>query len=443
VEDLDRHDGGFPDVPVSRAALALIQFSSGATADPKPVALSHAQVLAQLAALEKVLPTVERFPQLGVSWLPLYHDMGLIGCLLLAVYVPGPLVLIPPESFLARPALWLRAISRHHATVSAAPSFAYAHCARRVRDEELQGVNLASWRMALCGAEPISVEALRGFATRFGPFGFDAGALRCAYGLAEATLAVTIAPASSGVRALEIDEAELARRSRAVPGARLLASVGSPLPGLEVEVRLPDGKPAGQREVGRVFARGPSVMTGYLGQPQATARVLAGDWLDTGDLGFIDGGELYVCGREKDLIIIRGANHGPEEFEAAVLSLEGNHPSCVVAQGFVPAGEDAEQLLLLVERGSDASPEVDEDVKVGAIRQAVLERTGIRPHTVILLEEGTLPRTASGKPRRGEALRRFLSGELKPPPHAGAVRLSLEVLRSALAFARVRLAGED
>jgi fatty-acyl-CoA synthase len=442
VEDLLRHEDGGRVVAASPDDLALIQFSSGATADPKPAALSHGNVMAQLAALEAILPAEERYPQLGVSWLPLYHDMGLIGCLLVAVYVPGPLVLIPPEHFLARPALWLRAISRHHGTVSAAPSFAYSLCTRRVHDEDLEGVDLSSWRLALCGAEPISVEALQGFARRFAPSGFDASALRCAYGLAEATLAVTIAPPLGGVRSLAVDEAELASSGQAVAGARRLATVGLPLPGVEVEVRRAGRQPAGERVVGSIFVRGSSVMTGYFGNPGATAEVLEGGWLDTGDLGFIDQGELVVCGRGKDLIIIRGANHSPEEFEDAALSLVTNRPACVVALGLVPPGEEAEQLLLLAERGGEG-PEGDDETVIGAIRQVVLERTGVRPHTVLLLDQGTLPRTASGKLRRGEARRRCLAGELKPAAHAGAVRVSLEVLRSAVAVARVRMTGDD
>jgi fatty-acyl-CoA synthase len=418
--------------------LALIQFSSGSTSEPKPVALSHEKVMAQLAALRGSLPPEQGTPQLGVSWLPLYHDMGLIGCLLVAVDYPGPLVLIPPEAFLARPALWLRAISRHRGTISAAPSFAYSLCTARVRAEDLVGVELSSWRMALCGAEPISLEALHGFARRLAPFGFDAGALRCAYGLAEATLAVTLAPLGGGVQAQDTDPAEMARSGRVVPGSMSVVSVGQPVPGVEVEVRGDDGQSIADRLVGRVFVRGPAVMTGYFGQPEATAKVVSDGWLDTGDLGFTVDGELYLCGRDKDLVIIRGANHGPEEFEACAEAVDGVRPGAVVAQGFVPAPEDGEQLILLVECDCDTRDAQGDRALAESIRASVTARTAIRPHSVVLLEPGTLPRTPSGKLRRREALRLFLAGELLPERQVGPARLSLEVLRSALAFARTR-----
>ena len=426
---------------VDPAAIALIQFSSGSTTDPRPVALSHGSLIAQRAALRALLPPEESVPQKGVSWLPLYHDMGLIGCLLQAVYYPGGLVLIPPELFLARPALWLRAIARHRATISVGPSFAYALCARRVRDEELAGADLSTWRAALCGAEPVSLDALDRFARRFEPFGFDRRALRPVYGLAEASLAVTFAAGGRGARALRVDPTHLAATGEAVDGARAIASVGTPVPGTAVEVRGADGRELGERRVGTIFVRGPSVMDGYFGQPEATARALAGGWLDTGDLGFVAGGELHVCGREKNVIVIRGANHLPQEFEECLSGIEELRAGCAAALGFVPQGEDGEQLLILAERARDTGREGDEET-ADRIRRAVLAQTGIRPHTVRLLEPGTIPRTSSGKLRRAEALRRYLAGELGPPAPVSRPRILLEAVRSTLAFGRVRL-GRD
>jgi fatty-acyl-CoA synthase len=422
---------------IGPSALGLIQFSSGSTTDPRPVALSHDSLMAQLAALRALLPPEEAAPQKGVSWLPLYHDMGLIGCLLQAVYFPGPLVLIPPELFLAKPALWLRAIARHHATISVAPSFAYALCARRVRDEDLAGADLSSWRLALCGAEPVSLDSLDHFARRFAPFGFDRRALRPVYGLAEAALAVTFTPGDREVRALRVDPVRLAATGEAVDGARAIVSVGTPVPGTDVEVRGPDGEVLGERRVGRIFVRGPSVMAGYFGQPEATASALVGGWLDTGDLGFVAGGELHVCGREKNVIVIRGANHLPQEFEECLAGVEGVRAGCAVALGFVPEEEDGEQLLVLAERTKTG--QADDDRTADQIRRAILTHTGIRPHTVRLCDPGTIPRTSSGKLRRNEALRRFLAGELGPPASVSRLRILLEVFRSALAFARVRV----
>ena len=386
--------------PARPGDVLLIQFSSGTTVEPKPVALTHRNVLANLAAIETIVPADDA--QAGVCWLPLYHDMGLIGCLLLALYRPGPLTLIPPEVFLARPASWLRAISRRRATLSVAPNFAYGLCVRRARDSDLAGVDLSSWRCALNGAEPVAPVVLRRFAERFAPRGFDPRALMPVYGLSEASLAVTFTPKGRGARALEVD-------------GRELASVGTPLPGIDVDVRE-----------GRIFVRGPSVMQGYFGNPAATAAALSGGWLDTGDLGFVHGGELFVSGRAKDLVILHGKNHAPQEFEDALDGLPGVRPGCAAAVGF-PAAE-GEELVLLVEADGPAEPE--------QIRSRVTESTGIRPHAVHLLPPGTLPRTSSGKLRRGEALRQLQAGELRPPDRVTLAHVAKETARSLLARMR-------
>ncbi len=425
-------------VPVARpaepGALALVQFSSGSTVDPKPVALSHRAILAQTDALRALMPDdTPDAPQLGVSWLPLYHDMGLIGCLLSAMTYPGPLVLLAPEVFLGRPALWLRALSRHRGTISVAPSFAYAVCARRVKDEEMDGTDLSRWRLALNGAEQVSVDAARRFSERFSRWGFRPAALMPVYGLAEAALAVTFSPPRTPLRTVAVDPVELARQGRVRTGRRVLASVGVPVPGVTVEVRGETGTVLAEGVVGRIHASGPSIMEGYVGQPEATRAVLAGGWLDTGDLGFVQNGELVVCGRAKDVVVLRGANHAPQEFEDALDGLPGVRVGCAVALGFEPPRGDGEELVLLVETTVDAGPDL-----VDRIRATVAEHTGVRPHTVQLLAPGTLPRTSSGKLRRSEALRRWTTGTLHPPARVNAVRLVGEVLRSALALARAR-----
>jgi fatty-acyl-CoA synthase len=383
--------------------LALIQFSSGTTVAPKPVALTHSNVLHNVAAIEQFIP--ENDAQAGVSWLPLYHDMGLIGCLLLAVHRPGPLTLLGPEIFLSRPALWLRAISRHKATISVAPNFAYGLCLRRIKDEELRSVDLSSWRLALTGAEPVAPQVLRKFAQRFAACGFDARSLMPVYGLSEASLAVTFTPSGRGARTLQ-------------RGARELASVGAPLPGVEVRV-----------DEGRILVRGPSVMRGYFGDDEATQAVLRDGWLDTGDLGFIDDGELFISGRAKEVIVLRGANHPPQEFEDALEGLEGARPGCAVA---VALQTDAgEELAMLVERDGEALPGLEELISV-----RVVERTGIKPQAVHLLAPGTLPRTSSGKLRRAEAARQLEAGELRAPDAVTLLHLAKEMARSVLASVR-------
>ncbi|GEJ58488.1 AMP-binding protein [Anaeromyxobacter diazotrophicus] len=434
AEDLSA-DGPALERRVDPSDLALVQFSSGSTVDPKPVALTHGSVVAQTAALLQLLRPgpADRL----VSWLPLYHDMGLIGGLLGALAHPGPCVLIPPEHFLARPALWLRAVARHRGTISPAPSFAFAYAAERVRDEDLAGLDLGCWRVALDGAEPVSPRVLRRFAERFAPFGFDARALTPVYGLSEAALAVTFTPPGRGWRSRRLDPAALAARGEVEDGPREVVSVGVPVPGVEVAVRGEDGALLPPGRLGRILARGPSVMAGYLGQPAATARALAGGWLDTGDLGFVDGGELFVHGRAKDVVIVRGANHAPDELEAPLAAVEGLRPGCAVALGFDPAGE-GEELLLLAERAAGADPAQDPR-RAEAARQAVLERAGVRAHTVEILAPGTLPRTSSGKLRRGEALRRWQAGALAPPRRVNALALAKAAVRSWAGYARARL----
>jgi acyl-CoA synthetase (AMP-forming)/AMP-acid ligase II len=414
-------------------ALGLIQFSSGSTVEPRPVALSYRSLMAQCSALKSLLDR-QGGPQIGVSWLPLYHDMGLIGCLLMAVYYPGKLVLLAPEAFLARPALWLRAISRHRGTASPAPNFAYGLCLKRIREEELDGVDLSSWTMALNGAEPVSAEVLRRFSVRFHRYGFQPRALTPVYGLSEASLAVTFAPGNRPARSLGVDAGVMALTGGIQPGARELVSVGAPVPGFELEVRDKHACALQERQVGRVWVRGPSVMTGYLGNPRATAEVLVDGWLDTGDLGFLDAGELFLCGRTRDLIIIRGANHPPQEFEECLDGIEGVRAGCAVALGYVPPGATDEQLLLLVETADEPPPRLAERITV-----AVLARTGIRPWTVELLAAGTLPRTSSGKLRRGLALRSYVAGTLAPPGKINLRTVTRELARSAVGFARILL----
>jgi len=398
--------------------LALIQFSSGTTVDPKPVALRHAHVLANLAAIATYLGP----DPVGVSWLPLYHDMGLIGCLLLAAAQPGPLTLIPPEHFLARPAIWLRAIARKRATVSPAPNFAFGLSLRRVRDADLAGLDLATWRLALNGAEPIAAAVLRRFAARFAGHGFDPAALVPVYGLSEASLAVTFAPPGRPFRA----------RSH---GGREVVSVGAPVPGVAVEIRGPSGEVVATGETGRIFVRGPAVMEGYFGRPGATAEVLRDGWLDTGDLGFVEEGELYVCGRAKEIVVLRGANHAPQRFEEALAPVEGVRPGCAVAFGFLPPDGEGEELAILFER-NDGGAVADLEERV---RAAVVEATGIRPVAAVALAPGTLPRTTSGKLQRGEARRLWLAGALEPPAPVTPLRLAGALLHSQLAFVRARL----
>jgi fatty-acyl-CoA synthase len=429
--------GGMNSLEIEVAAddVALIQFSSGTTHDPKPVALTHANLLSNLAAIERYLRDEGAPNPVGVTWLPLYHDMGLIGNLLSAFYLPAPLVLLPPELFVAVPGAWLRAISRHRGTVTAAPNFAFGLCLKRIRDEELDGVDLSSWRVSLNGAEAVNAAVQRRFNERFARWGLRESALTPCYGMAEASLGVTFKPAGTSFRSLGVDAEKLALDGVVEPGAKELVSVGRPLAGVEVEIRDAAGVSLSPGRVGHIFVRGSSVMAGYFARTDLTDQAIHDGWLDTGDLGFTEGGELFVCGRHKDIIVVRGANHPPEEFEAALESLPGVRTGCAVAVGFVPPGEDDEALAMLVETTTDAPSTLADEVA-----SRVQERTQIRPAHVELLAPGTLPRTSSGKLRRREARTRWLAGTLTPPKKVSAARLLAAAANGELSHARARFA---
>ena len=418
-------------VDVDEATLGLVQFSSGTTGAPKPVALSRRALAVQARLINALWPDAngtsrdgagatgdggaifEPTAQRGFSWLPLHHDMGLVGCVLPALERPADLVLLPPEAFVAKPALWLRGIARARATVSPAPNFAFARALRRVRDEELAGVDLSCWRHALCGAEAVSPQTLDEFARRFARWGFRRQALTPVYGLAEAGLAVTFGALDAPFTVGRFERrALLAGRAVADPDGREIAGVGLPLPGFSVAARDDAGRDLPAGRVGTIWVRGPSLMDGYLGDPAATAQALRDGWLDTGDLGLLDArGELFLVGRAKDLVIVRGRNHAPEEIEEAVAAVAGVRPGGVAAVGWLPERAAEEELLLLVERTrGDAVDGVAALAR--ACRDAVRAAVGVEAGRVAVLAPGALPRTSSGKLRRAEALRRFLSGEL-------------------------------
>jgi acyl-CoA synthetase (AMP-forming)/AMP-acid ligase II len=429
--------------------LALVQFSSGTTVEPKPVALEQRAVTAQVEILNALWPDDHAVTHSGVSWLPLYHDMGLIGTVLPAVERPATLTLIPPERFVGRPALWLRALARHRATISVAPNFAYALATERVADDELAGCDLSAWRIALCGAETISAASLRAFAARFARFGFRAEALTPVYGLSEASLAVTFSALDRPPVSRVLDRTALARDRRAIDagtnavtavpaaGGVERVSVGRPLAGFALELRDRAGRPVAEGEVGRLYVRGPSLFREYLGRPEATARVLVDGWLDTGDLGFLDSGELYLVGRAKDVLIVRGQNHAPEEVERAVDAVAAARRGCAAALSHRPDGEPTDRLLLVVEhrRGAGASDRIELSRRA---REAVLGATGLALDEVVVVAPGTLPRTSSGKIRRGETLARHLAGELAAPARVGPLALARAFWRGRRALGRGR-----
>lgn len=430
-------------VRINSSDLALVQFSSGTTVDPKPVALSHRAIVNQVEALNGFWQDTAELRHSCVSWLPLYHDMGLIGCVFPALSREAQLTLIGPELFVARPALWLRTLSRYRGTISPAPNFAYGLCLHRISDAEMEGVDLSAWQTALNGAEAVTPGVARAFIARFARWGFRPEALTPVYGLSEAALAVTFSAFDRPFESRRFQREGLSRDgiAREAPEGREIVSVGRPVPGFRLRIAEEAGRELPEGRVGRVWIQGPSLMEGYLDDPMATARVLRDGWLDTGDLGFLAGGELYLTGRAKDVVILRGRNYAPEEIERAVEGTPGVRIGCVVAASWLPEDAEGERLALFVEAARSAGPKEVAELPE-ACRAAVLGGTGLAVDQVEVLPPGTLPRTSSGKLRRAEALRLWQAGELAPPEPVTAFRMAKAVGRSSLAYARLRWSRE-
>jgi fatty-acyl-CoA synthase len=394
-------------------APALLQFTSGSTSQPKGVVLTHANIAANVEAIGGPAGLGFGPEEVGVSWLPLFHDMGLIGQALCAVYSNSRTVFLSPMAFLKRPVEWLRAITSHRGTVSFAPNFAYEMCVRRIKDAELDGLDLSSWRVAGCGAEPIQAATLEAFAARFAPVGFRAASLLSAYGLAEHTLAVSLAPRDRGLRVDTVHTSELAASRRAVPcspdasDASRLVACGGPFPGHLLRVVDDRGGPAGERVVGEILVSGPSVMQGYLSGPEATAEVVRDGWLATGDLGYVADGELYVCGRRKETIIVGGRNYFPQDLESVVDGVPGVRSGRVAAFAATAPGYP-DRAVVVVETSED----VPADAVQAEVRRRVLQATGLAVDEIVLAPKGTIARTTSGKLRRAELRARYVAGTL-------------------------------
>lgn len=379
--------------PTRPAEFALIQATSGSTSAPKCVALTHENVLANLEQIGRILQTTPS--DVVVSWLPLFHDMGLIGCFLFSIYWQLPLVMLSQTQFLRRPHRWLEAIGEYGGTLSPAPNFAYALANKRTPDDVLTTLDLSSWRSAMCGAEPIDSDVLSAFAVRFAACGFAAQALTPCYGLAEATLCVSMKPAGERPITETVRRDVLAADNRAVVAtdARDAISVvdcGVAVEGMEIVIVDQDGARCGEGEIGRIHLSSPSVMSGYLDAPHT------GDWLDTGDLGYLRDGHLFVLGRHKELIIINGQNYQPTDFERVAATVNGVRAGGVVALGIYNPAVASEELHLVCEV---ADVEDSKDV-CEQMRGKIGRCTGVPPVRVTLVPPRTLPRTTSGKLQR-------------------------------------------
>ncbi|HJS59618.1 MAG TPA: AMP-binding protein, partial [Vicinamibacteria bacterium] len=403
ADDLARE--GVPcEAPEGRADdPAFIQYTSGSTGQPKGVLLTHANLLANIRAIGAGLEATPN--DVGVSWLPLYHDMGLIGSWLFCLAYGLPISLLSPLAFLARPERWLWAIHERGATLSAAPNFAYELCVRRIPDSALEGLDLSSWRCALNGAEPVDPDTLDRFAKRFAPYGFRREALMPVYGLAENSVAVCFPPVLRGPRVDRVARTPFADLGQARPATEAersplrFVSVGRAV--REHEVRIVDdaGVELPERRVGRLLFRGPSMTPGYFEKPEATAAMSApGGFYDSGDLGYAADGEIYITGRRKDLIIKAGRNLVPQEIEELAASVAGIRKGCVVAFGCLNEATATESLVVVAETRVSAAPA--RDALVAAISERVTEGIGVPPDEVVLAPPGAVPKTSSGKIRR-------------------------------------------
>jgi 1-acyl-sn-glycerol-3-phosphate acyltransferase len=429
--------GGLPGTP-PESATALIQYTSGSTGDPKGVVLSHTNLLANIRAIGDAIGASSQ--DVLVSWLPLYHDMGLIGAWLGCLYFGAPFYAMSPLSFLARPQSWLWVIHRYRGTITAGPNFAFEMCLSKIDDAQLKGLDLGSLRFVANGAEPVSIDTLRGFTRRFEPYGFKPGAMAPVYGLAENAVAVTLPPPGRIPIIDRIKRAELTTRGISEPAgsdeasAIELVACGRPVPRHEIRIVDEAGRPLGERREGRLEFRGPSATSGYFENPGKTRDLFHDGWLDTGDRAYVANGDLFITGRVKDIIIRAGQHIAPHEIEEAVGSVPGLRKTCVAAFGASDPASGTERVVVIAET-EEKDPTRRAELTTLA-RRAATSIVGGPPDAVVLVAPGMVPKTASGKIRRAAARDLYLGGHLEEHQRAvwwQVARLSFAGLRSRVA----------
>jgi 1-acyl-sn-glycerol-3-phosphate acyltransferase len=428
-------------VPAYAGDLALLQYTSGSTGNPKGVMLTHGQLLANIRAMGEAGGVGD--DDVFVSWLPLYHDMGLICAWLSSLVYAIPFVVMSPLAFLARPERWLRAIHAYRGTLSGAPNFAYELCLKRIDDAALAGLDLSCWRLAFNGAEPVSPETVTRFAARFAPCGLRPQAIAPVYGLAECAVGLAATP-GAGARIDRIRRQAFASGGRAIPAdvgetdAMRFVACGKPLPGYEIRIVDATGAELPERQEGRLQFRGPSATAGYYRNPQATAQLIRDGWHDSGDYAYLAGGEVYLTGRAKDVVIKGGRNIYPQEVEEAVGELSGIRKGCVAVFGSADPASGTERLVVAAEtKQTDAAA-------LAALREAVQERVvallGMPADDVVLSAERIVLKTSSGKVRRAASRELYERDEQGMGAAATAPRaVWLQVARLVLAGALPQL----
>ncbi|MDO9022441.1 MAG: fatty acyl-AMP ligase [Myxococcales bacterium] len=402
--------------------VCFLQYTSGSTSSPKGVVVTHGNLAANCVVIARDGLKTNSDTDHGVSWLPLYHDMGLIGFVMVPLFARINITFLPTMEFVKRPAYWLETIHRQRATITFAPNFAYALATRRVKDAELAKWDLSSMKHLGCGAEPIQPSTLRDFVERFSKAGLDGASLLPCYGMAEHTLAISFA--RHGSPTLRVDTVDVAgfrqgeaRRvdpSTAEPGSTVeVVCCGEPFPGHEVSVRDPDGNPLPERTIGELCMKGPSVCPGYYANPETTAASFKDGWLYSGDKGYVADGAVYVCGRIKDMIIVHGRNYYPTDIEWVVNDVEGVRRGSAVAFACLPAAASSEQLAIVAEWAGKEQPSAE---ALEVIRKRVTELVqgalGLNAWQVVLIPPGTVPKTSSGKLQRRKTKQQFEDGTL-------------------------------
>jgi acyl-CoA synthetase (AMP-forming)/AMP-acid ligase II len=418
LEELANENRVLDPIVVDPDELAFLQFTSGSTGTPRGVMVSHRNIVANCHAIAAnyhavVGPYTSAADGCCVSWLPLYHDMGLIGAVLAPLFAGQSTIFLATLAFLKRPTLWFELIHRHRGTVTFAPNFAYALCARRVAAQDIARWDLSCLQIVFCGGEPIAAETLRTFARRFAPAGFRTEMFLPTYGLAEATLAVSMGRRGESWRSDIVDAGRLRSTEVAITAAANVERMevvgcGIPLPGHTVNILDKEGRPLPERAIGEVEFRGPSVTLGYFEDQQATAEVYRNNGLRTGDLGYIADGELFITGRKKDLIIVHGRNYAPQEIEWSVERLREVRKGSVVA--FAGKQEEmGDNIVIVCEATTKAFPELER-----AIRRRVSDELALAIRDVIIVRPGVLPKTSSGKIKRAPTRQLYLDGALIP-----------------------------
>lgn len=390
---------------------AFLQLTSGSTGLPRAVMISHSGAMHNAVASSAAIgiphgAPVHEWAESMVSWLPLYHDMGLIGCLMLPIATGLDVWMLRPPTFLARPRLWLEQLGSRGTTFVPSPNFGYQLAVERIKPGQLDGVDLSKWKAALTGAEMIRPETVEAFCDAFGPHGFDPHAFMPCYGLAEATLAVTFDIRGKGVRTLPKPEG-----AESGYGLTEIVSNGNPIDGTDVVIKAPNGRSLPEGCIGQVCVKGPGVFKGYYLDEEATSDSLIDGWLQTGDLGFLADSELYLTGRTKDILIVHGQNLMPDELERLADGVTGGGGLMRSAAFSVASGPQGESVVLVVE----TSQTEDESLKglEQEIRSQIGRQIGLPLADVIFVKRGRIPRTSSGKLQRSEIRQSYIDGRLE------------------------------